>query len=295
MTRKTGTAYRITCPNDYPIEHEIGPCTVVSVTDASACVAFGAGAKGYDIMHSYETAVAGIVRKKFDGALKPLLLPPPSVTTDPRASFNLLADTTIVFLESPENVRDLSAVVVGDVVHVIVQFVGVRRVAGTWELDTAVTQIYVPPKKKPDSAVSTQTDATEAGAGAEGVEAVETGETGETAGAEAEGAEAEGAEAEGAEAEGAETEGAETEGVEAGEADRGEVDRGEADRGEAGEAGEADRREGVVEAGEAVEADRGEAVEAVEAGPSAVETECEIDDEMLTTEVEQDVESFWRF
>ena len=282
MTRKTGTAYRITCPNDYPIEHEIGPCTVVSVNDASACVAFGAGAKGYDIMHSYETAVAGIVRKKFDGALKPLLLPPPSVTTDPRASFNLLADTTIVFLESPENVRDLSAVVVGDVVHVIVQFVGVRRVAGTWELDTAVTQIYVPPKKKPDSAVSTQTDATEAGAGVEGVEAVETAETA-------------GAEAAGAEAEGAETEGAETEGVEAGEADRGEVDRGEADRGEAGEAGEADRREGVVEAGEAVEADRGEAVEAVEAGPSAVETECEIDDEMLTTEVEQDVESFWRF
>ena len=285
MTRKTGTAYRITCPNDYPIEHEIGPCTVVSVTDASACVAFGAGAKGYDIMHSYETAVAGIVRKKFDGALKPLLLPPPSVTTDPRASFNLLADTTIVFLESPENVRDLSAVVVGDVVHVIVQFVGVRRVAGTWELDTAVTQIYVPPKKKPDSAVSTQTDATEAGAeGVEGVEAVE------TAGAEAAGAEAAGAEAEGAEAEGAEAEGAETEGVEAGEADRGEA--GEVDR---GEAGEADRREGVVEAGEAVEADRGEAVEAVEAGPSAVETECEIDDEMLTTEVEQDVESFWRF
>jgi len=145
--RKTGSAYRITCPNDYPIEHEIGPCTVVSVADTKVLVSFGASATGYEALHRYETAVAGIVRKKFDSALKPLLMPPPTVTGEPRASFSLLSDT-LVFHESPENVRDIASVVQGETVRAIVQFIGVRRADGGWELDTAVTQIYIPPKKK---------------------------------------------------------------------------------------------------------------------------------------------------
>jgi hypothetical protein len=152
MTRKTGSAYRITCPNDYPIEHEIGPCTVVSVADTKVLVSFGASATGYEALHRYETAVAGIVRKKFDSALKPLLMPPPTVTGEPRASFSLLSDT-LVFHESPENVRDIASVAPGETVRAIVQFIGVRRADCGWELDTAVTQIYIPPKKKAVEAV----------------------------------------------------------------------------------------------------------------------------------------------
>jgi hypothetical protein len=238
MTRKTGSAYRITCPNDYPIEHEMGPCTVVAVTDAKVLVSFGAGCAGYDVVHRYEAAVSGLVRKKFDTSLRPLLLPPPTVAGEPRASFNLLPDT-LVFHESPDDVRDIRCVEPGATVRVIVQFVGIRRSDGGWELDTAVTQVYIPPKKK--------------------------------------------------------------------------------------EAVEADRRE-EVEAVEAVEADRREEVEAIEAGEEGKKekagteedggtdkaTQCASDEErreeerreeeraaetremneMLTTEVEQDVESF---
>ena len=147
MTRKTGTAYRITCPNDYPIEHEMGPCTVVAVTDAKMLVSFDAGCAGYDVVHRYEAAVAGLVRKKFDTWLRPLLLPPPTATGEPRAAFNLLPDT-LVFHESPEDVRDIRCVEPGATVRVIVQFIGIRRSDGGWELDTAVTQVYIPPKKK---------------------------------------------------------------------------------------------------------------------------------------------------
>ena len=252
MTRKTGSAYRITCPNDYPIEHEMGPCTVVAVTDTKVLVSFGAKCTGYDVVHRYEAAVSGLVRKKFDTSLRPLLLPPPTVAGEPRASFNLLPDT-LVFHESPNDVRDIRCVEPGATVRVIVQFVGIRRSDGGWELDTAVTQVYIPPKKK------------------EAVEAVEA---------------------------------------------------VEADRREAIEAVEADRREEV----EAVEADRREEVEAVEAGEEGKKekagteedggtdkaTQCASDEErreeerreeeraaetremneMLTTEVEQDVESF---
>ena len=147
MTRKTGTAYRITCPNDYPIEHEMGPCTVVAVTDAKMLVSFDAGCAGYDVVHRYEAAVAGLVRKKFDTWLRPLLLPPPTATGEPRAAFNLLPDT-LVFHESPEDVRDIRCVEPGATVRVIVQFIGIRRSDGGWVLDTAVTQVYIPPKKK---------------------------------------------------------------------------------------------------------------------------------------------------
>lgn len=147
MTRKTGSAYRITCPNDYPIEHEMGPCTVVAVTDTKVLVSFGAGCTGYDVVHRYEAAVSGLVRKKFDTWLRPLLLPPPTVAGEPRASFNLLPDT-LVFHESPDDVRDIRCVEPGATVRVIVQFVGIRRSDGGWELDTAVTQVYIPPKKK---------------------------------------------------------------------------------------------------------------------------------------------------
>lgn len=147
MTRKTGTAYRITCPNDYPIEHEMGPCTVVAVTDAKMLVSFEAGCAGYDVVHRYEAAVSGLVRKKFDTWLRPLLLPPPTATGEPRAAFNLLPDT-LVFHESPEDVRDIRCVHPGATVRVIVQFIGIRRSDGGWELDTAVTQVYIPPKKK---------------------------------------------------------------------------------------------------------------------------------------------------
>ena len=147
MTRKTGSAYRITCPNDYPIEHEMGPCTVVAVTDTKVLVSFGAGCTGYDVVHRYEAAVSGLVRKKFDTWLRPLLLPPPTVAGEPRASFNLLPDT-LVFHESPDDVRDIRCVEPGATVRVIVQFIGIRRSDGGWELDTAVTQVYIPPKKK---------------------------------------------------------------------------------------------------------------------------------------------------
>jgi hypothetical protein len=147
MTRKTGSAYRITCPNDYPIEHEMGPCTVVAVTDTKVLVSFGAGCTGYDVVHRYEAAVSGLVRKKFDTSLRPLLLPPPTVAGEPRASFNLLPDT-LVFHESPDDVRDIRCVEPGATVRVIVQFIGIRRSDGGWELDTAVTQVYIPPKKK---------------------------------------------------------------------------------------------------------------------------------------------------
>jgi hypothetical protein len=147
MTRKTGSAYRITCPNDYPIEHEMGPCTVVAVTDTKVLVSFGAGCTGYDVVHRYEAAVSGLVRKKFDTSLRPLLLPPPTVAGEPRASFNLLPDT-LVFHESPDDVRDIRCVEPGATVRVIVQFIGIRRSDGGWEFDTAVTQVYIPPKKK---------------------------------------------------------------------------------------------------------------------------------------------------
>ena len=147
ITRKTEAAYRITCPNDYPIEHEMGPCTVVEVTDAKMLVSFGAGCAGYDVVHRYEAAVSGLVRKKFDTWLRPLLLPPPTATGEPRAAFNLLPDT-LVFHESPEDVRDIRCVEPGATVRVIVQFIGIRRSDGGWELDTAVTQVYIPPKKK---------------------------------------------------------------------------------------------------------------------------------------------------
>ena len=147
MTRKTGSAYRITCPNDYPIEHEMGPCTVVAVTDTKVLVSFGAGCAGYDVVHRYEAAVSGLVRKKFDTSLRPLLLTPPTVAGEPRASFNLLPDT-LVFHESPDDVRDIRCVEPGATVRVIVQFIGIRRSDGGWELDTAVTQVYIPPKKK---------------------------------------------------------------------------------------------------------------------------------------------------
>ena len=241
MTRKTGSAYRITCPNDYPIEHEMGPCTVVAVTDTKVLVSFGAGCTGYDVVHRYEAAVSGLVRKKFDTSLRPLLLPPPTVAGEPRASFNLLPDT-LVFHESPDDVRDIRCVEPGATVRVIVQFIGIRRSDGGWELDTAVTQVYIPPKKK------------------EAVEAAEA--------------------------------------AEAVEADRREEDKKEAV--------EADRREEA----EAVEADRKKETE--EDGGTDKATQCASDEErreeerreeeraaenremneMLTTEVEQDVESF---
>ena len=165
MTRKTGTAYRITCPNDYPIEHEMGPCTVLAVTDTQLLVSFGACATGYDVVHRYEAAVASVLRKKFDAGLKPLLLPPPTVAGEPRASFSLLPDT-LVFHESPDDVRDIKCVEPGATVRVIVQFIGIRRADGGWELDTAVTQVYIPPAKKSAAAE----DGAAEGAAAEGAE-----------------------------------------------------------------------------------------------------------------------------
>jgi hypothetical protein len=161
MTRKTGSAYRITCPNDYPIEHEMGPCTVVAVTDTKVLVSFGAGCTGYDVVHRYEAAVSGLVRKKFDTSLRPLLLPPPTVAGEPRASFNLLPDT-LVFHESPDDVRDIRCVEPGATVRVIVQFIGIRRSDGGWEFDTAVTQVYIPPKKKEAAEAAEEAEATEA-------------------------------------------------------------------------------------------------------------------------------------
>ncbi len=239
MTRKTGSAYRITCPNDYPIEHEMGPCTVVAVTDTKVLVSFGAGCTGYDVVHRYEAAVSGLVRKKFDTWLRPLLLPPPTVAGEPRASFNLLPDT-LVFHESPDDVRDIRCVEPGATVRVIVQFIGIRRSDGGWELDTAVTQVYIPPKKK------------------ESVESVE--------------------------------------------ADRREEDRREEDKKESVEAGEEDKRE----------EDKKDEKETEKDGGKDKATQCASDEErreeerreeeraaenremneMLTTEVEQDVESF---
>jgi hypothetical protein len=158
----------------------------------------------------------------------------------------LLPDT-LVFHESPNDVRDIRCVEPGATVRVIVQFVGIRRSDGGWELDTAVTQVYIPPKKK------------------EAVEAVEAVEE----------------------------------------------DRREEDRRESVEAVEADRRE-EVEAVEAGEEGKKEKAGTEEDGGTDKATQCASDEErreeerreeeraaetremneMLTTEVEQDVESF---
>ena len=148
ITRKTEAAYRITCPSEYPVEHEVGPCAVTALTDSTITVSFGAGAKGYDILHRFERAVEQIVTKKFNSAIRPLVLPPASVPGEPHVTFKLLADAP-VFHETPDNVRDTSAISVGSFVRLIVQFVGVRRTSGVWEHDTAVTQIFVPPKSRP--------------------------------------------------------------------------------------------------------------------------------------------------
>ena len=146
----------------------MGPCTVVEVTDTKMLVSFDAGSAGYDVVHRYEAAVGSIVRKKFDAALKPLLLPPPTVPGEPRASFHLMPDT-LVFHESPEDVRDVKCVEPGATVHVIVQLIGIRRVDFWWELDTAVTQVYIPPKKKEPTADDKDDKATQSdGAGADG-------------------------------------------------------------------------------------------------------------------------------
>ena len=236
MTRKTGSAYRITCPNDYPIEHEMGPCTVVAVTDTKVLVSFGAGCAGYDVVHRYETAVSGLVRKKFDTSLRPLLLPPPTVSGEPRASFNLLPDT-LVFHESPDDVRDIRCVEPGATVRVIVQFIGIRRSDGGWELDTAVTQVYIPPKKK------------------EAVEAVEADRREED----------------------------KKESVEAGEEDKREEDKKEQDEKETEKDGGKDKATQCASDEERREEERREEERAAETREM---------NEMLTTEVEQDVESF---
>ena len=148
ITRKTESAYRITCPSEYPVEHEVGPCVVTALTDKTIGVSFGAGAKGYDMLHRYERAVEQIVTKKFSAAIRPLVLPPASVPGDPHVTFKLLHDAP-VFHETPDNVRDTSVLAVGSVVRLIVQFVGVRRTSGVWEHDSAVTQVFVPPKPAP--------------------------------------------------------------------------------------------------------------------------------------------------
>jgi hypothetical protein len=148
ITRKTESAYRITCPSEYPVEHEVGPCVVTALTDKTIGVSFGAGAKGYDMLHRYERAVEQIVTKKFSAAIRPLVLPPASVPGDPHVTFKLLHDAP-VFHETPDNVRDTSVLAVGSVVRLIVQFVGVRRTGGVWEHDSAVTQVFVPPKPAP--------------------------------------------------------------------------------------------------------------------------------------------------
>ncbi len=231
MTRKTGSAYRITCPNDYPIEHEMGPCTVVAVTDTKVLVSFGAGCTGYDVVHRYEAAVSGLVRKKFDTWLRPLLLPPPTVAGEPRASFNLLPDT-LVFHESPDDVRDIRCVEPGATVRVIVQFIGIRRSDGGWELDTAVTQVYIPPKKK------------EAVQAVESVEAVE---------------------------------------ADLREEDKREEDKREGDEKETEEDGGKDKATQCASDEERREEERREEERAAETREM---------NEMLTTEVEQDVESF---
>ena len=248
MTRKTGSAYRITCPNDYPIEHEMGPCTVVAVTDTKVLVSFGAGCAGYDVVHRYEAAVAGLVRKKFDTSLRPLLLPPPTVAGEPRASFNLLPDT-LVFHESPDDVRDIRCVEPGATVRVIVQFVGIRRSDGGWELDTAVTQVYIPPKKK------------------ESVEAVEAVEADRRE---------------------------EVEAVEAVESDRKEDKKESVESVEAGEEGKKEKagteEDGGTDKATQCASDEERREEERREEERAAETR-EMN-EMLTTEVEQDVESF---
>ena len=235
MTRKTGSAYRITCPNDYPIEHEMGPCTVVAVTDTKVLVSFGAGCTGYDVVHRYEAAVSGLVRKKFDTWLRPLLLPPPTVAGEPRASFNLLPDT-LVFHESPDDVRDIRCVEPGATVRVIVQFIGIRRSDGGWELDTAVTQVYIPPKKK------------------EAAEAVE-----------------------------------EAEAAEAVEADRREEDKKEEDKSDKKDEKETEKDGGKDKATQCASDEERREEERREEEQAAATREM---NEMLTTEVEQDVESF---
>jgi hypothetical protein len=212
----------------------MGPCTVVAVTDTKMLVSFDAGSTGYDVVHRYEAAVGSIVRKKFDAALKPLLLPPPTVPGEPRASFHLMPDT-LVFHESPEDVRDVKCVEPGATVHVIVQLIGIRRVEFWWELDTAVTQVYIPPKKKEPTAddkddKATQSDGPNDGAGAE-------------------------------------------------EAD------GPSETNEANEANGTGEPEGANEGAGEPDGPAGE-------GPDTGADKREMD-EMLTTEVEQDVESFW--
>ena len=238
MTRKTGSAYRITCPNDYPIEHEMGPCTVVAVTDTKVLVSFGAGCTGYDVVHRYEAAVSGLVRKKFDTSLRPLLLPPPTVAGEPRASFNLLPDT-LVFHESPDDVRDIRCVEPGATVRVIVQFIGIRRSDGGWEFDTAVTQVYIPPKKKE---------------AAEAAEAVE-----------------------------------EAEAAEAVEADRREEDKKEEDKSDKKDEKETEKDGGKDKATQCASDEERREEERREEEQAAATREM---NEMLTTEVEQDVESF---
>ena len=150
ITRKTEAAYRITCPSEYPVEHEVGPCVVTALTDSTIGISFGAGSKGYDMLHRYERAVEQIVTKKFSAAIRPLVLPPASVPGEPHVTFKLLRDAP-VYHETPDNVRDTSVLSVGSVVRLIVQFVGVRRTSGVWEHDAAVTQVFVPPKPAPEA------------------------------------------------------------------------------------------------------------------------------------------------
>ncbi len=204
----------------------------MAVTDTKVLVSFGAGCTGYDVVYSYEVAVSGLVRKKFDTSLRPLLLPPPTVAGEPRASFNLLPDT-LVFHESPDDVRDIRCVEPGATVRVIVQFIGIRRSDGGWELDTAVTQVYIPPKKK------------------ETVESVEA--------------------------------------VEAVEADRREEDKKEEDKREEAAAQETEKDGGKDKATQCASDEERREEERREEERAAETREM---NEMLTTEVEQDVESF---
>lgn len=178
ITRKTESAYRITCPSEYPVEHEVGPCVVTALTDKTIGVSFGAGAKGYDMLHRYERAVEQIVTKKFSAAIRPLVLPPASVPGDPHVTFKLLHDAP-VFHETPDNVRDTSVLAVGSVVRLIVQFVGVRRTGGVWEHDSAVTQVFVPPKpalSAPEALAAPAAPESNGGEGAEGADGAEGGD-----------------------------------------------------------------------------------------------------------------------
>ena len=123
---------------------------MTALTDSTIGISFGAGSKGYDMLHRYERAVEQIVTKKFSAAIRPLVLPPASVPGEPHVTFKLLRDAP-VYHETPDNVRDTSVLSVGSVVRLIVQFVGVRRTSGVWEHDAAVTQVFVPPKPAPEA------------------------------------------------------------------------------------------------------------------------------------------------